>query len=74
MYFFFFIFVDCFNIYGDIECGKFKLVVFFYVFNRNFLFLKGKIIVRFGLWLSKLLEKFVLIKLFEIIGMLLIVR
>lgn len=72
--FFLFTFADCYNIYGDTECGKFKSVVLSYVSNRNSSLPKGKIIVRSGLWLSKLLEKFALIKLFEIIGMLLIVR
>lgn len=71
---FLFTFADCYNIYGDTECGKFKSVVLSYVSNRNSSLPKGKIIVRSGLWLSKLLEKFALIKLFEIIGMLLIVR
>lgn len=71
---FLFTFADCYNIYGDTECGKFKSVVLSYVSNRNSPLPKGKIIVRSGLWLSKLLEKFALIKLFEIIGMLLIVR
>lgn len=71
---FLFTFADCYNIYGDTECGKFKSVVLSYVSNRNSSLPKGKIIVRSGLWLSKLLEKFALIRLFEIIGMLLIVR
>lgn len=72
--FFSFTFADCYNIYGDTECGKFKSVVLSYVSNRNSSLPKGKIIMRSGLWLSKLLEKFALIRLFEIIGMLLIVR
>lgn len=71
---FLFTFADCYNIYGDTECGKFKSVVLSYVSNRNSSLPKGKIIVRSGLWLSKLLEKFALFRLFEIIGMLLIVR
>lgn len=71
---FLFTFADCYNIYGDTECGKFKSVVLSYVSNRNSSLPKGKIIMRSGLWLSKLLEKFALFRLFEIIGMLLIVR
>ena len=71
---FLFTFADCYNIYGDTECGKFKSVVLSYVSNRNSSLPKGKIIERSGVWLSKLLEKFALIRLFEIIGMLLIVR